>query len=385
MEKLQKENLRHMQNNTIFKPLYSLTHTPINAYFSKNSDDFVVRELPLYPCSGEGEHLIVEIQKKDMTTIEAISALSSHTGVKARDFGYAGLKDKQGMTTQFISLPRKFENLLSNFTHEKIKILNANAHNNKLRIGHLRANSFFIRLKKVMPSEAVKLKQVIENINKNGYPNYFGYQRFGKFGDNAAAGLELLKSGTLNNKRLKNPKMVDFLISAFQSELFNKQLSKRIEMSRFVADFSLDELVKIYPYFDNEILKSLKNQKQFYKILSGEVLGHYPHGKCFICDDLTTELQRFNLRDITSCGLIVGSKAFGSKGVAKVVEDEIFGDFYEIAKKQSGSRRFAWCYLENLSYKYNEEKAHFCLEFTLQKGSYATVVLEEILHKNIFE
>ncbi len=31
-----------------FKPLYSLKHSPINAYFSKNSDDFVVRERPLY-------------------------------------------------------------------------------------------------------------------------------------------------------------------------------------------------------------------------------------------------------------------------------------------------------------------------------------------------
>ncbi|MCE3577563.1 hypothetical protein LXQ12_08535, partial [Campylobacter jejuni] len=28
---------------------------------------------------------------------------------------------------------------------------------------------------------------------------------------------------------------------------------------------------------------------------------------------------------------------------------------------------------------------HFCIEFFLQKGSYATVVLEEILHKNLFE
>ncbi|WP_349304192.1 tRNA pseudouridine(13) synthase TruD [Campylobacter sp. RM9328] len=377
--------MKTMQENTIFKPLYALTHTPINAYFSKNSDDFVVREIPLYDFSGEGEHLVIEISKKDMTTQEALRALSDFSGVKIREFGYAGLKDKQGMTTQFISLPRKFEEKISNFSHEKMKILSANAHNNKLRIGHLKGNSFFIRLKKVMPSEASKLAQVIDAIDKMGYANYFGYQRFGKFGDNAAGGLELLKHGTLEGKKLKNPKMSDFLISAFQSDLFNRWLSKRVEISRFVQDFSLKELAEIYKFMNVDELKSLKEQKQFFKLIKGEVLGHYPFGKCFLCEDLEAETVRFNARDITSCGLIIGQKAYKSEGMAKTIEDEIFGEAMEFENKMSGSRRFAWSYLENVSHRYNEEKAHYTIDFTLQKGSYATVVLEEILHKNIFE
>lgn len=53
-----------MQEDTIFKPLYTLTHAPINAHFSKNADNFVVRELPLYSFSGQGEHLIIEIAKR---------------------------------------------------------------------------------------------------------------------------------------------------------------------------------------------------------------------------------------------------------------------------------------------------------------------------------
>ena len=211
-----------MPNNTTFKPLYALAHAPINAYFSKNSDDFVVREIPLYEFSGEGEHLVVEISKKDMTTQEALKALSDFSGVKIREFGYAGLKDKQGMTTQFISMPRKFERNLANFSHDKMKILNSAVHNNKLRIGHLKGNSFFIRLKKVSPTDALKLEQAVKKLDEIGYANYFGYQRFGKFGDNAAGGFEILKHGTLNGKKLKNPKMSEFLISAYQSDLFNR-------------------------------------------------------------------------------------------------------------------------------------------------------------------
>ncbi|WP_149724541.1 tRNA pseudouridine(13) synthase TruD [Campylobacter concisus] len=374
-----------MQETTTFKPLYALTHAPIEAYFSKNSDDFVVREIPLYEFSGDGEHLIIEISKKDMTTQEALHVLSEVTGAKMRDFGYAGLKDKQGMTTQFISMPRKFEGALANFSHEKMKILNLSVHKNKLRIGHLKGNSFFIRLKKVLPSSAKKLEQAFVSIDKMGYANYFGYQRFGKFGDNAETGLELLENGTINGKKSKNVKLNDFLISAYQSDLFNRWLSKRVEISRFAQDFSLGELAQIYPYLDNAILKNLKSQKRFFKLMEGEVLGHYPHGKCFLCEDLDAEGARFDARDITSCGLIAGAKAYEAQGAARMVEDQVFAQANEYKAKMTGSRRFAWCYLEDASYKYNEEKAHFTINFTLQKGSYATVVLEEILHKNIFE
>lgn len=374
-----------MQETTTFKPLYALTHAPIEAYFSKNSDDFVVREIPLYEFSGDGEHLIVEISKKDMTTQEALHVLSEVTGAKMRDFGYAGLKDKQGMTTQFISMPRKFESNLASFSHEKMKILSLNVHKNKLRIGHLKGNSFFIRLKKVLPSNAKKLEQAFVSIDKMGYANYFGYQRFGKFGDNAETGLELLKNETINGKKSKNVKLNDFLISAYQSDLFNRWLSKRVEISRFAQDFSLGELAQIYPYLGGENLKNLKSQKRFFKLIEGEVLGHYPHGKCFLCEDLDAEGARFDARDITSCGLIAGAKAYEAQGAARMVEDQIFAQANEYKAKMTGSRRFAWCYLEDASYKYNEEKAHFMINFTLQKGSYATVVLEEILHKNIFE
>ncbi len=373
-----------MQENTTFKPLFYLTHSPINVHFSKNSDDFVVREIPLYEPSGDGEHLLIQIQKKDLNTQQALQILSEVTGAKMRDFGYAGLKDKQGMTTQFITLPKKFESNLSNFSHDKMKILSVNYHKNKLKIGHLKGNSFFIRLKKVMPSDALKLNEILNSIDKNGFANYFGYQRFGKFQDNSQSGLELLQHGTVNGKKIKNPKMKDFLVSAYQSELFNKYVSKRVEISRFVNDFSEKEICDIYK-FNKDIVKKLKSQKQFFKLLPGEVLGHYPFGKCFLCEDLDNELERFLKRDLTSCGLLIGSKAYKSVGLANEIENEIYKQAFEFESKMNGGRRFSWSYVENLSYKYNEETAQYSISFGLQKGSYATVVLEEVLHKDIME
>lgn len=359
--------------------LYTLKHSPINAYFSKNSDDFIVREVPLYEFSGNGEHLILHISKKDLSTNEAIRILSEQSGVKIRDFGYAGLKDKQGYTFQYISMPKKYENLLNNFSHNKLKILQTFTHNNKLKIGHLKGNSFFIRLKKVLKVDALKLEQAINNIKNQGFANYFGYQRFGKFKDNFLEGLEILQG-----KKMKNPKMREFLISAYQSELFNRYLSKRVELSHFSKDFSIKEFMQIYR-LNKEQAKKITNQKQFFKILENEVLGHYPFGKCFICEDLENEVQRFSNKDISAMGLLVGKKAFECKdGLALNLENEIFSQSFEFKDKMQGSRRFMWSYLNEVKYRYDEEKAHFCIKFFLQKGSYATVVLEEILHKDLF-
>lgn len=376
-----------MENSPIFKPLLTTTHAPINAHFSKNASDFVVREIPLYEFSGNGEHLVMQIQKKGLSTSEALSILASATGAKIRDFGYAGLKDKEGMTTQYISIPAKFQSAISNFSNENIKILNATLHNNKLRIGHLKANHFFIRLKKVLPSEAKKLQNVIELIKNRGFANYFGYQRFGRFGDNYQSAKELLIAMANNDKKsLKkyNPKLRDFLISAYQSELFNRYLSKRVEISRFCESFSAKELAEIYK-FDNDTIKDLKDQKQFFKLIRGEVMGHYPFGKLFLCEDLESEVDKFNHRDRTSCGLLVGSRAYEATGVALSLEQEIMAEGFEFAKFANGARRFNWVWADEMKCSYNEEQAQFSLSFTLQKGSYATVVLREILGREIFD
>lgn len=360
--------------------LYSYNHTPINAYFSKNSSDFVVREVPLYEFSGNGEWCVILLQKKDLTTNQALQILSEALGVKMREFGYAGLKDKQGLTTQYISFPFKFEKNLTNLSHEKIKILDTFRHLNKLKIGYLKGNNFFIRLKKIMSSDAIKLQNIIQNIAKHGFANYFGYQRFGKFGDNFELGEAVLNG----EKKIKNPKMANFFISAFQSKLFNLWLEKRVELSKFADEFNINEFAKIYK-FEKNIAKEIVSQKQPFKLLKGDILGHFPYGKFFVCENLQSEIERFLKQDITVSGVIYGNKNIASCDIARHIENEIFDKFANLQSKMNGSRRFAWTFLDDVKFSYDENNAWFNLNFYLPKGSYATVVLEEILHKNILD
>jgi len=369
------ELIKVSARRTILNRLFYLNHTPIKAHFAKNSKDFVVSEVPLYEFSGEGEHLILHIRKKDLTTWQMLKILSSVTGVKERDFGYAGLKDKDGMTVQYISMPKLKEHTLENFSHEKIKILEKTYHKNKLKIGHLKGNHFFIRLKKVNPTDAKKLKEAVKAIKRDGFANYFGYQRFGKDGDNFEYAKKVL-SGEIKER---NKKMKKFLISAYQSHLFNLWLSKRVEISKLFDSFNVDELDKLFN-FPKETIKQLLAQPHFFKMLPGELCHHYPHGRVFIAEDLKTESDRFFQKDITITGLLAGKKATASTGIAANFEKDISKEAEEFLPLMNGARRFAWIWVDDLSMKYKEDEAQVELNFTLPKGSYATVLLEELTH-----
>lgn len=385
-------DISNYQNTTLsstFNPLRISSHSPIFAHFSKNSENFVVREVPLYEASGDGEHMLICAQKKGLSTKEMLSIFSAFCGVKVRDIGFAGLKDKEGLTSQFITIPKKFCQSLENFSHENIKILSAKAHNNKLRVGHLKANSFFIKLKKVSKTDAKKLENACKNAEFFGVPNYFGFQRFGKFGDNAAQGYELLKDLKNGKKSRFNPKMSNFLISAFQSELFNRLLSLRVEISKFCETFSPAELREIFNAFklnfkenDLEFFKNLKKQENFFKLFVGDVLGHYPRGAVFSCDDLNAEIIAFNEKRKSPQGALFGKKLFASSGVVKSIEDIIISPFADVLELMNGSRRPFIIWPQNLEFKYDEQTAQFSLSFELIKGAYATNFLREILGKD---
>ncbi|MBE0490798.1 MAG: tRNA pseudouridine(13) synthase TruD [Sulfurospirillum sp.] len=357
------------------KRLFFLNHAAIDVLFTKNSSDFVVSEIPLYEWSGEGEHLILHVRKKDLTTWQMIQKLSEFCGAKTRDFGYAGLKDKDGMTTQFVSVHKNFEQKLENFSDTNIKILSKNYHNNKIRTGHLKGNRFFIRLKRVSNIDAQKLTSAIKTLTKEGMPNFFGYQRFGREGDNFTIGLDILSG----KRKERNRKMHDFFISAYQSHLFNLWLSKRLEIGHLVAGFDVKDAA-VALGFDKDLIKNLKAQKHFLKLFEGDVLNHYPHGKPFICDDLTAELERFEKKEITLTGWLPGGRSMQSVGFANTLEENIYAQAMPYLAKMDGARRFAWVYLEDVEYVYKEEDAWFEMHFNLPKGSYATVVLEELTH-----
>ncbi|RLA75467.1 MAG: tRNA pseudouridine(13) synthase TruD [Epsilonproteobacteria bacterium] len=352
---------------------YSLDHSSIDFHFKQSPRDFVVEEIPLYEFSGEGEHLVMLVRKKNMTTPEMIGVLARFLGIKNRDIGYAGLKDKHAMTKQYISILKKYEEQLESFEHESIKIISKYYHNNKIRIGHLKGNRFFIKVKKVNPTDALKMDEALKNIGKFGMPNFFGYQRFGRDGDNHILGEKIAKG----EARERNPRVKKLLINSYQSHLFNLWLSRRLEINRLINNFEISELEPVLNMPNNELSK-LKKQTHPFKLISGDIMEHYPYGRLFDFEGTKDDLDRFNQRDISVTGLLCGKKVKIATDMAGTIEkdfdDEINAD---------GARRYAWVYPTDIEGRYKNVEAHYEMNFTLPKGSYATVLVEEIAKRKI--
>ena len=334
--------------------------------FNPSPRDFTVEEIPLYDFSGEGEHLVLKVRKKELTTWEMLDIISGYIGIKRRDIGYAGLKDKHAMTIQSVSVPAKYQEKLENFNHEKIKILEMIRHNNKIRVGHLKGNRFHIRLKKVLGVQKKKLDSTLKWIKANGAPNYFGEQRFGTDGNNWEDGKKLI-DGEL---KIRDRKTRDFLIGSYQSYLFNQWLLKRMEISLLLEKFSEAETEELL-HLEKGLLRGSKEQEGFFKLLQGDLMMHYPYGRVFYVENLAEESARFVTKDIAPTGLLPGTKVKRAEAAAGVIESQ-----YDEVMKQSGARRYAWIQVTEIEKKYIEERAHYELSFVLPKGSYATNVLD---------
>jgi tRNA pseudouridine13 synthase len=168
----------------------------IGGVIKDKPEDFLVEEQPLYEPSGEGEHLYLFIEKRERTTTDVIRRLAKSFRVGKGDIGYAGLKDKHAVTRQHFSiyLPNKAHDaeLLANVDCDSVKALWAARHNNKLRRGHHAGNRFVIYVRQVEPTAVVRAKPILDRLTRSGAPNYVGEQRFGYRGDNAELGRLLL-------------------------------------------------------------------------------------------------------------------------------------------------------------------------------------------------
>ena len=337
-------------------------HTPLEFLFNKNSDNFIVEEIPLYPFAHTGEWLMLKVRKKNVTTPEMIKRIAEHLNISKNLIGYAGLKDKDGLTIQWISVPRKYRDEVNSFNDREIKILEQDLHRNKLKIGHLSGNKFFVRFKKVNPTNAKILFSLLKDVKEYGIPNFFGEQRFGKYGDNFEEGKKIIEG----EKFVKNKRLNKLLINAYQSKLFNDWLKKRIELSSL---FEMNKKELLAAGISKEVIDFVKKQKHPFKLLRGDVMSHYPQGRLFYLEE--DESERFLKKEITPTGLLPGKKAMRAKDMAREIEAQ-FDELIPLG----GDRRMAWIFPEIIDKKYNKDKAWFELSFILPKGSYATVLIQ---------
>ncbi len=139
--------------------------------------DFRVRELldDKY-LRDRGPFRVYRVTKKKLTTIEAAAVLADRAGVGKAEVGLAGLKDRQGVTTQFMSAPRGRAVRLQT---PELKIEAVGFAREPLSPAHSLGNAFDVRLRELSPRSLERIEVELQVVREHGIPNYFGEQRFG--------------------------------------------------------------------------------------------------------------------------------------------------------------------------------------------------------------
>lgn len=158
-------------------------------------EDFLVEEIPAYPPRGEGEHIYLLVEKRNLATMNMVRIVAHHFGVPRRSVGVAGLKDRLAVTRQVVSVhtPGRRPEDFPLLEHPQIGVLWTDLHTNMLRRGHLKGNRFSIKIRGVEPGAVVRAHRALKSLSERGAPNRFGEQRFGFLGNNHLVGRALLR------------------------------------------------------------------------------------------------------------------------------------------------------------------------------------------------
>ena len=128
---------------------------------------------------------------------------------------------------------------------------------------------------------------------------------------------------------------------------------------------------------NDEVLK-MKKQKHPFKLITGDTMEHYPYGKLFTFEGKEEDLTRFDEGGISVTGLLCGKKVKTATNQAGEIEKK-----YDDTINADGARRFAWIYPSDIEGRYNAIEAQYEMNFTLPKGAYATVLIEEIAKRKL--
>lgn len=186
-------------------------------------EDFQVEEVPAFEPSGTGEHLLLEIEKRGLTTAEAAGRLARWAGVAPMAVGYAGLKDRHALTRQRFSvhLPARAAPALEGLDGDGLRVLSVHWHARKLPRGALAGNRFTLLLREVAGARE-GIERRLAAIAARGIPNYFGEQRFGRDAGNLEAARRMFAGQRVRREQRS------LLLSAARSMLFNTVLAERV-------------------------------------------------------------------------------------------------------------------------------------------------------------
>jgi len=378
--------------------------------------DFIVEEIPNIDIFKEKkEHAIFILEKQEMDTFEALRLISNNLLISLFEIGYAGLKDKHGLTKQYISIPTKYN--ITSKKIEKIKLEFVGYCNKKIKIGDLNGNKFTITVRNIQKGDTPGIYSRAKTISEIGVPNYFDSQRFGSVihkefiaryliqkNYEHAVKIFLTKYLKTERKKIKDEKRkilaiwdnfekIDIKNNVFKSVINEYKKNKNwLDAYRKIPANLRELFLNAYQsYLWNECLKEI-----FKRIVGKERLYHIDYNigyLIFYKKLIDTEIKKIPFTFQTISSSMKFSSAFEKEIINYVLSIENINleeldieketsNFFKTRKREVilKPQEFTISNLEldEINEKGKKNRYKIILSFILPKGSYATIVTKRL-------
>lgn len=322
---------------------------PARGLLRVTADDFQVDEDLGFEPSGDGEHVLLQIRKRDANTDWVAKRIVRLADVKSMAVSFAGLKDRRAVATQWFSvqLPGRQEPDWAALNDDQIEVLSSARHHRKLRRGALRGNCFTLVVRH-LEGDVEAVEQRLSAIGAQGVPAYFGEQRFGREGGNVERAREMFAGRRVPRHQRS------LLLSSVRSWLFNRVLAVRVDRGDWnhllagdVAMLDGSHSVFAVPELDGDLRARC------------ERMDLHPTGPLWGRGDLATCGEVLALEQDALAGdedLCRGLEAAGLEQQRRALRQPV--------------RELRWQWLDPTALK---------LTFFLERGCYATSVMRELL------
>lgn len=320
----------------------------IAGVIKRQPQDFRVQEVLGFEPSGQGEHLLIQVEKCGINTQDVARQIGESAGVDQRDIGFCGLKDKQAIATQWFSIrnPVREPSAWPPLEDGRVRVKAAARHDRKLRRGTHIGNRFEVRVRDFRGDRDLAGKRLAKAA-AGGVPNFFGPQRFGRANLDRADDLFAGRLGRVSRNRR------GLLLSAARSSIFNEVLERRVRNGDWCSLRQGDAAM-------------LDGSNSYFRV-----------------DEVDVKLQhRLKQLDIHPSGPLFGA---GENPARYSVGELEAGVFDSLRSRCDGlvsyglrmGRRSLRLRISGLEWKWSGEN-ELVLSFELPRGGYATSVLDYI-------
>lgn len=388
---------------------------PIPGTIKGDYEDFRVEEIPLYAPCGEGDHVYLLIEKRGLTTHQAVRDVGRALGVKPQNIGAAGNKDARAVTRQTLSVEHVPLERIEALFLPRLTVLGVSRHRNKLKTGHLWGNRFTIRMRETDPGRVDDVRRVLDRLHRTGVPNYFGPQRFGNRGDTWKIGQALLRGDLAEAACLiagrPSPEdtgavaearalfdagdyrgSADTWPSGFQEcvSVARGMMRYRGDAERAVKSLSKKTLGLYVSAVQSELFNRVLAERirEMDRLMDGDVAWKHENGAAFLVENAAVEQPRADRFEISPTGPMFGKRMKSPEHRAAALENEVLAtagmtlrDFPAGGpfRCTGGRRPLRFRPEQPAAVSGADERGDFIeVSFSLSAGCYATSVLREI-------